>query len=446
LVPAAHAAPGNSAASVVTHTLRVEKETHEALRNGTLDAKQRRGLAFTAIARYLTDYLKGLEVPESKVKPFVQAVTKDFTKFAPAWRVEAGPEPEARVTLTLATGLIVAELEKQGLRPRATNAATNSATNATAGGEAGSQGNTTANPARRAAQVAPYAALLVDEKNKEIYVTPPEAVLSYAIDGAAEDQGYRFKPAAALKAVAPGDVEVNSVVSPLSQRAAVFSNKFLFHLQNKNLVFKPDWAKQILGFLETSARVGRERGESRAWPPVLPLSLSTLSANPGLLAVFTVRSDDKAGVLERVDVVGLVGGRMLRHYWSRAMHDPGFQETAGKAIEKAASGFSRLHRVKRPDAPAGNLGFWVDRRVSDRDVVAVESVLRGFALGEDTLLVPTEITKEDVRYVSAVPGGRAEMVLEKIRRSVPGVVSKLATGEPPVIVLSPQAVPSAQPR
>ncbi|MCA2961513.1 MAG: hypothetical protein IOD12_14775 [Silvanigrellales bacterium] len=451
----------NVAASEIVQTTVVDKQTLESLKAGTLETKERRNLAYGALSRYLTDYLKGANAPEEKIRPFVQGVLKDFSKFVPSYRVDPTAENEARISLVLSTGLLLQELSKKGLRGVAAAAANVANANAnpnpihTGNGGAGSAGAANAGNSTSAKNAGvlqkpgstfPYTALLVDEKNREIYVTPPEAVQSFALDSAVpEGAGFRFKPAAVGKAVTPSDAELNSVNSPLSQRATQFSNKFLFHLQNRSLVFKPDWSMQILSFLEMSARVARERGETRAWPPALPWSLSSLYSHPGLVVVFTVRSDDKSGALERIDVVGSAAGRLLRHYWSRPLHDPAYQELASKAIEKAAGAYSRLNRVRRPEALPGTLAFWVDRRVADREIVAVENILRGFALGEDSLLIPTEITKDDVRYQSPIPSSRADKVFDRLRKGVPGVTARLATGEPPVILLSPSAAQSSQP-
>lgn len=437
--------------SDVVQIVRVDAATHEALRNGTIEAKERRGLAMGAFGRYLSDFLKGSVLPEAKTKSFLQSTQRDFSKFVPSYRVEPGAAPEVRVSLLVSTDYLLAQLEKQGMRkPASQNAAQNSASmfngngaaqKSPGGAASGASGSGNGGGVALAARtVLPYTALLVDEKNRTIYVTPPEALSTFAIDNELADaSGYRFLPAATLKAVTPTDTELNAVGAPLATRAAQFSNKILFHLQNRTLVFKPEWTKQILSFIETSARVGKERGETRAWPPALPWSLSSLYANPGLLAVFTVRSDDKAGVLERVELVGTQGGKFLRQYWSRPMQDPAYQETPAKALEKTAVSYARLARVKRPEASPGALAFWVDKRVSDKDIVAVENILRSFALGEDALLVPSEVTREDVRYASPVPASRADKVVERIRHGVTGVQARLAPGEPPVILLAPAA-------
>lgn len=437
----------NVAASEIVQTMRVDKATFESLKTGTLEAKERRNLAYSALSRYLVDYLKGANAPADKIQPFVNVVLKDFSKFIPSHRVDAVGENEARVSFVLSTGLFLQELSKRGMRSVAASAANVANANANSlantsntASSANSNTNRIPGDSKKQNSTFPYTALLVDEKNREIYVTPPEALQSFAIDRMVpEGAGFRFKPASVGKVVTPTDAELNSVTSPLSQRAFQFSNKFLFHLQNKALVFKPEWSKQILSFLEMSAQVGSERGESRGWPPVLPWSLSALSSHPGLVVVFTVRSDDKTGALERIDVVGSAAGRLLRHYWSRPLHDPTYQDSSAKAIEKAAGAFSRLHRVRRPEVRLGTVAFWIDRRISDRELVAVENTLRGFALGEDSLLIPTEITKEDVRYQSPVPAARADKLFESVRKSVPGVSVRLATGEPPVILLSPSA-------
>jgi hypothetical protein len=420
-------ASAQSKLAPVSQILKLEKAKVELLQKGQLDTKERRALAGQVFLNYLGDYLKTSGQTEEKKKAFVAQVQKDFARYVPSFRIEPQSDTEVKVTLTLATGSLLAEVQKQGF--------------------SNSVGNVV--PAPEPEKAPAYTALLIDEKSRDVYVHPAEALTQYALESSqhsAEWQGYRFKAAVKLKAVAPNDVDLNSLTTPLASRLSLFSNKILYHLQSKGLVFRNEFTRNILSFLETSAQLGISRDVNPLWPPALPWTASAAGFEPSLLVACSVRSDDKAGVLEKIEILGTQKGRFLRHYWSRALHDPSYQETASKALEKAAAAFAAQQSSKRPAVSTKGLGFWFDKRIAEKEVIAVESILRTFALGEDSLLLPTSVTKEDVRYQSPVPAARAEVVLDRIRKGVRGVRAKLASGEPPVIVLEPELGTTAKPQ
>jgi hypothetical protein len=252
--------------------------------------------------------------------------------------------------------------------------------------------------------------------------------------------GYQLKPAAQDISKPPVEMWVNSLDTPLDERATLFSNRVLTQLQMKNLVRRTEWAVQILKFLSTSRGVQAQMDRVEAgWPFALPWSLSTLYDNPGVVSVFVVRSADKAGVLEKMEVSGQSGAVFTRQYWSRSLNDPTYLEAPYKILDKVSMGFLRVAKQKRPSARKGTVDFVIDKAVSERDVIALENLIRPFALGHEHLLMPVLVDAKGVRYNSPMGLDNVPKMMERLERGLAKSNLAVTWNGTDAVVLSPKS-------
>lgn len=428
----------------------------------SLEAKDKRQLAVVALQQHLTEVLfeaRTYEDPD-RVKAWIrQAAKSRFQAYAPSWSVKILNPQEAEVNFVIAQALFQADLEKSefgGQRaaigvPAAGSRQSSSGDGTGVGrhsGEGSSTEGTSSSYASSETKNFNLATLLVDEKSREVYVLPPEAVA--ALQGAQDAQGgqgtqisrgaFVFKAGVARTGKVT-EVDVNSQSTPLAERVGVFAQAALMKMtQGPAMFYNADWARQVLEFLGTAATtVTSAQAEQRStWPPALAFSASPLAQGRGYVLVFSVRNAEKSGALEKLDFLRFSEGHTTRSYWSRHVNDPTLQESAFKAIEKVAGHFKRQQKLALPEVSETSLRLIVDKKVGEKDLVAIEGILKAMA-GGDVLLLPYEVTRADVRYATPVQTSKLGKVVEKIRAGVPGVYARAVPGEGGYVQIVPQA-------
>ena len=418
------------------------------------EAKERRTLAQLALQQYLRETLLGDKVfgdgtngNQAKLSAWIGQNSRGrFDVLVPSFNVKMSSPQVAEVKLVVSRQMVFAELEKAGLgaatpvvgnsvnsnnaEGSASSSANGGAPGAATGiisGSAGNVGNTTA-------LGVPFAAFLVDEKTHDVYVTPSEAVPAQQNP----DSFYHFKPANILSSK-PSESQLNSVESALADRAAVFALYTSSKLST--LKIRPDttWAREVVQFLEGAGRLQLVRAEMRVWPPPVTFAASTLVGKQGVVAIFTVRNAEKSGVLEKFDVLRFAQGQLVRSYWSRSIQDPAMNDKVPKIFDRMTAHFLKQVRSPKIENSEGVIRLIVDKKLSEKDLTAVETILRTYVVGTDNILVPYEVTRADVRYFTPVVNTRIDRVLDRIKKDLPSVHARVVPGEGGYLTLAPQS-------
>ena len=391
-----------------------------------LEEKQRRKLGLQAFGSYLEDLLvrskdnsKGLSPNEFKTT--FAKLSKGFDSAVPSFQVQSLPKSfQLRVRLNVDQTKLQALLKKEGVE--ASSILLSNSNNSSAAKPAPPVSSNLINEESDSKDLIPYTSFLIDEKNRSIYVTPAKALGRFAVERTgALPNGFQLKPAAARATKPSQDPFVNSTDTPLDERATLFSQRVLVALQNPKLVTRPSWTSDILKFVFTSTEMDssdpQENGK-RIWPLRLPWTFSTLYNNPGIVSVFVVRSDDRAGVLEKAEIVGFSGAHFTRQYWSRAQNDPTYQDQPSKVLDRISAAFVRAAKQKKPFSRPENLEIFVDKSVSERDIVLIEAQIRPFALGHEHLLIPKSVDGQGVRYTTPLPRDQSARIRERMAKAL----------------------------
>jgi hypothetical protein len=417
----------------IDQILESESILWNAAKDQNLDDKQRQKLGLAAFGSYLEDLLlktnqSSTGLSRSEFKSTLQKLNKKFVTFVPTYQVTALEKSfQIKVKLNVASQLLLSHLKKEGV---AVNSALHNNAEATASPQqvnASLPGNNNTKYTAPAgnnessepkSDTVPYASFLFDEKNRTIYVTPPKAISQFVLDKTDSlPLGYKLKPAALRVGKRSSDALINSLDTALDERATLFSQRVLGGLHNPKLVTRPTWAADVLKFILTSAGVEALKEKPylpRIWPLSLPWTFSTLYDNPGIVSVFVVRSDDKAGTLERAELVGFSGAHFTRHAWSRAQNDPTYLENSTKALDRIGSSFTRAAKQKKPQLRAQNLEFFMDKSLGDREIISIESIVRPFALGHEHLLIPKSVDAKGIRYSTPLGAEQTQKILAKV--------------------------------
>jgi hypothetical protein len=212
-------------------------------------------------------------------------------------------------------------------------------------------------------------------------------------------------------------------------------------------VVKTTWSSEhavkIGGMIQGLTAFGHLRNESQVWPPEVPFSIVGLNQPQGVSVVFGVKVAEKRPVqLERVDAWSQVEGRFLRSYWSRSIHDPAYYAPISKVLQRIGSSFQRAWRG--PTAPAAKQDFLrilVDKRISERELAALESVVKTFNKGAaETQLIPIDVRKDGIVYQTRVPKPKAQEVTARFGKDLPALRAQ-ALGEGPVDISLTVAAP-----
>ena len=400
------------------------------------EAKDRRVLAQLGLQKYLRELLlpsqgenDAAAARSAKIEAWVQQIYRSkFDSFVPSFNVKMSSPNQAEVKLLVARQIVLLEAEKAGLGDAST----------LAGSSAIADTDEDSNTAKSNLEV-PFAALLIDEKSHDVYVYPPEAVPQSEQEGSY----YHFKPASASN-IKPTEFQLSSLESSLPDRATVFASLTLSKLSSLRVHSNVAWAREVVVFLEGAGKLQTVRAQNRPWPPSVTLAASPLLQKQGVVAVFTVRNSEKSGILEKLDLARFAQGHLIRSYWSRSIQDPALTEKVPKVFERMTTHF--LKQIKSPKIQNhdGVIRLIVDKKVPEKELAAVEGILRSYVVGNDNILVPYEVTRADVRYFTPVVNTRIDRLLDRIKKDVPGVHARAVPGEGGYITLAPQTSKQAE--
>lgn len=281
-----------------------------------------------------------------------------------------------------------------------------------------------------AAALVPIAMFLINETTRDVYVLPAEA--ASRIEGA--------KPCASIK--------LNIVVSEFSassldQMCASLAQGMLPKISSVvKTTWSTDHATRVGGIIKNLGSLSGVRRDPQVWPPEVPFTVSGLSQPQGVSVVFGVKVFEKQPVLlERVDAWAQVDGRFLRSYWSRAIQDPTNSSTVLKIMQRIGISFQRSWRA--PSAPAPNqeaLRVLVDKKISERELASLESVVKAFSKGvAETHLVPVDVSKDGILYQTKIPRGKIQEVVARFSKEIPALKAQTMNDGPVDISLAVSA-------
>lgn len=270
------------------------------------------------------------------------------------------------------------------------------------------------------AVLVPLTMFLLNESTRELYVLPAEAAAKF--EGA--------KPCVSIR---------NTFGSPvfsaqtLNQMCAYLAQQTLPRLTSS---IKTTWSSDHGAKVGMTIRNLIERGNLResapVWPPELPFSVAGLSQLPGAVVLFGVKAiEQQQAILERVDVWANHDGQFKRTYWSRSIHDPNRFQDSARVIQKVGAQIRRTWAASASaSASADSIQVLVDKRVSERELSLLESVVSSFAQGkEKDTLSPVAVRKDGIVYRAFVGRDKLQELQGKIARDFPGFkVESLADG------------------
>lgn len=278
-----------------------------------------------------------------------------------------------------------------------------------------------------ATALVPIAMFLINETTRDVYVLPAEA--ASLIEGA--------KPCASIK--------LNIVVSEFSassldQMCASLAQGMLPKISSVvKTTWSTDHATRVGGIIKNLGSLSAVRRDPQVWPPEVPFTVSGLSQPQGVSVVFGVKVFEKQpALLERVDAWAKVDGRYLRSYWSRSIQDPTNSSPVVKILQRIGSSFQRSW--KAPSAPPSNqeaLRVLVDKKISERELASLESVVKAFSKGSaDTHLVPIDVSKDGILYQTKIPRGKIQEVVARFSKEIPALKAQTTNDGPVDISLA----------
>lgn len=404
-------AQSSAKASLVSTKQAVNLTSEQLKKNetpGGLDQKERKNIATLGLESFLKDVFPNSEKGGAKFSSWLKQTTKTrFDAYVPSWSVRVEADNVAEVNLVVAVHLFKKDVENSEFRsllPKTSN---------------------DANLANSVLTV-PLAALLIDERTNDIFVLPPEA----AVKVQGKVNNFSVKPGKYSKTPDPLHRELDSVETQLSDRLGSFAAAVTKRMTGLTFEYNTTWAENALQFVNDSFSLRAfSTLKQLPWPPASGLAASTLKSDEGALFVFTVRSSDKTGILEKADLIRIRSSGHTRSYWSRHLNDPTQKETVPLVLDKLSAHYVKQQRLKLPMFNETKLRLIVDRKVSERDVAKIEDALRSISLGGDFLLVPYEVNKNDIRYNTPVEFSRQERLIAKINKDIPNVYARVVPGE-----------------
>lgn len=366
-----------------------------ALASKMNESATKRALAYLALEQYLNEYLTPNKVDDQKqLKTWIKQISrKRFEALVPSWSVQPKTQSEADVNLVVSKSVLESDIERspfpaliEQFFPNSSYARMGSVTKM------------------------PVATFLFDESSNEVFIYPALESESYV--------SKRLKvttvPFRAEKVY--GENDVNSLAVGLAERAVRYTSALKKTFPKQSLELDGRWAATAFKAVDIaiSAVDSTVNNTTQRWP--LPLSTinANLPANGGAVFIFTVRSADKAGVLEKVDFLKFGEKHPTRTFWTRHLHDPTYKEQPAKIFERVYAYYQKSSSFKAPDPVQSAIKLIIDRRVSDKDVAALESILKSFAKGADITMMPVEVTRDDFRYSTPVDPSNIERVASKI--------------------------------
>lgn len=387
----------------IRQTVAVQNDMVRRMQSGALEQKDRRALAIAALENYLRELVGGENTQDPKISSWLKQLSKNrFDAYVPSWNVKLHDNNnEAEVNLVLALNMFRKDVEKspystqlKAISPHASEATQTSM---------------------------PAAAILIDETTEVIYTIP---AIPLSSSNAQIQTGKQYKRAPTER------VLLNPELSP-SDKLGAYAFALSRHLEGHALEFDPLLAENTVRFiLEAKETRGQAGAKTQLWPPFGGISASTLKPHAGIVMVFTTKGADKAAIIEKVDIIRLKGGgQHNRSFWSRNLNDPTRKEQPNKIFEKVSSHFLKQARSTLPATSDNKVRLIVDKKVSDRDLAAIENIFRPVALGADIVFVPYEVNKADIRYHTGVETSRAAKLVARINKDVPSVYARVVPGE-----------------
>ncbi|NBW80497.1 hypothetical protein EBR21_01970 [bacterium] len=262
------------------------------------------------------------------------------------------------------------------------------------------------------AALLPLAMFLINESTRDIYVLPPEA--AEKLPG--------VKPCAAINSNISA-----TVFSPatLDQMCTSLAQGLL---PKVNSVTKTNWsvdsAKVIGSAILALQSAPGLRTEAPVWPPEIPFSMAGLTSTNGMNLVVGIKIADKVPALvERVDVWSNIEGRFTRVYWSRSMNDPTYTSSQTRIIQRVGSYISRAWKSQSllADKPE-TLKLLVDKKISEKEMAIVESVLKAYSKGASEVSVsPTEVRKDGIIFRTSTNKSKQAEVVARLARELPAL-------------------------
>ncbi|MFZ9520146.1 MAG: hypothetical protein ACO3A4_06675 [Silvanigrellaceae bacterium] len=265
------------------------------------------------------------------------------------------------------------------------------------------------------AALLPLAIFLINESTRDLYVLPPEAAAQ--VPGAKPCAAMNSNIAATTFSAATLDQMCTSLAQSLLPRV--------------NSVAKTTWSVEhakATGFAITALQsVPGLRADAPVWPPEIPFSMAGLNSSEGMNLVFGIKIADKSpAIVERVDVWSNVDGRFTRAYWSRSVHDPTYNSSQARIVQRVGSYINRAWKSQNNQVEkAETLRLLVDKKISEKEMSTVESVLRAYSKGgPEASVLPVEVRKDGIVFRTSTHKGKQADVLARLTRELPALKTR----------------------
>lgn len=283
----------------------------------------------------------------------------------------------------------------------------------------------------------PVVAFALNEKENELFVLPADVQIAMPQTSLTLKPGV-MPPTKSIGNVVP---DLNSLTTPLSERLGLFAGHSLKTIK-LNTEWNGEWAKAVLQFINGSAALKEFTANKEVWPPAAPFASSILGKKEGLILFFSFRNSEKTSVLEKIDFIQFRSGRTSRYYWTRELNDPGLKLSATVALDKVIETFNKTLLISTPDTEVmDGLKFYVSKKVKERDLAQLESFIKTFKANSNKILVPYDISKEEIRFTSSIPKTSAGEILEKIKAGNAPFFARVVPSDAGIIQILPLEQP-----
>lgn len=265
----------------------------------------------------------------------------------------------------------------------------------------------------------PLSVFMFDESNRDIYVYPADNTSNL------NSQYFKVHKIAFKPKQNFSDNEINSMALSLEERTLRYAESLRKKFPNQSLEYNTKWTESMFKAIDIAARA---LASDSKLTHQIPLSVTMLNNNlPSYDAVaflFSARAADKTGVLEKVDILTFGGNRPFRTYWTRNLHDPLYKESPTQIFERAYSMHKKNINTPHIVIEQTSIKLILDRKVTDKDVVAIENLLKEFNHQPQFFLTPVEVTKDDYRYLTSISPNYMQKIISKINTNLPHLYAR----------------------